>query len=285
MHHTTNQDYPRLIVLPLVPAQGQAFDGIGLGIHFFLGNLFAVHPKLTECWFGWRIKKIFTDPAAFTGYCRNKSFLPDIVSLGRQEKVGYWLEGEFDKQEKTIQVSLVLHDIDGPDYKTTLPMTLEDGLLDFRHRFFDWLDTVGLGFSQTDATLWFEHITARGFDCLGRALETLYLKYITKTGPAVDTIDLHWFEQAVKAAPDAYLAHDLMGWGHYKNQAIGSARGSFETALSLNKNGVGAVSGLLGCAVAEKNRKKALFHALEKAGITGTDPAKAAAAVDKKFAD
>ena len=42
----------RLIVMPFAPDREQAFDGTGLGIHFLLGNLFGVHTRLTECWFG-----------------------------------------------------------------------------------------------------------------------------------------------------------------------------------------------------------------------------------------
>jgi hypothetical protein len=32
---------------------------------------------------------------------------------------------------------------------------------DFIYRFFEWLDTAGLGFSQTDAAVWPEQMTAR----------------------------------------------------------------------------------------------------------------------------
>jgi hypothetical protein len=79
----------RLIVMPFVPESGQAFDGTGLGIHFLLGNLFGVHSGLTECWFGWRVKKIFQDGDAFSDYCRGRCSGPDIQALGRQEQVRY----------------------------------------------------------------------------------------------------------------------------------------------------------------------------------------------------
>jgi hypothetical protein len=72
----------RLIVMPFVPVPGRAFDGIGLGIHFLLGNLFGVHSGLTECWFGWRVKKIFQDGPAFSDYCRGRCSGPDIQGMG-----------------------------------------------------------------------------------------------------------------------------------------------------------------------------------------------------------
>jgi hypothetical protein len=274
---------PRLIVMPFVPDTGRVFDGTGLGIHFLFGNLFGVHPGLTECWFGWRVKKIFSDPAAFTAYCRGNTRQPDIQALGRQENVRYWLTGSFDGQGKTLQVSMVLHDINGADYKAILPMSLDDGLLDFRHRFLNWLETAGLAFPQTDAALWPEYITARGLDYLGCGLESLYVNYIQNVGSNEEPIDLFLFEKAVEASPDSYLAHDVKGWVLYKNQAVTAASSSFDTALALNKKGVGALSGMLWCAVNEKNRENALEYALAKAQITGTDPVKARAWVDKKL--
>ena len=49
----------RLIVLPLQPEKSQGCDGTGLGIHFLLGNVAALHTGLKEFWFGWRLTKIF----------------------------------------------------------------------------------------------------------------------------------------------------------------------------------------------------------------------------------
>ncbi len=107
--------------------------------------------------------------------------------------------------------------------------------------------------SQHRFGFWPEWVTSKGLDCLGRALETLYLNYISQTGAAGDLIDLTWFDRAVEASPRSYLAHDLLGWGWYKNQEVSRAKSCFETALSFNDKGVGALSGLMWCAVAEKN--------------------------------
>jgi hypothetical protein len=236
---------PRLIVMPFVPDSGRAFNGTGLGLHFLLGNLFGVHPGLTECWFGWRVKKIFQDETAFTAYCRGIPPLPDIQALGKQENVRYWLTGRYSQENEILQISMVLHDIQGPDDNITLPLSLDDGITDFRHRFQQWLGKAGLAFPRTDTVFWPEWITPEGLDCLGRGLETLYLNYISQTGSAGDLIDLTWFDRAVEVSPRSYLAHDLLGWALYKNQEIVRAESCFETARTFNDKGVGALSGLL----------------------------------------
>ncbi len=276
---------PRLIVMPLAPDSNQSFDGAGLGIHFLLGNLFGVHPKLTECWFGWRVKKIFPTDTAFTACCRGLPPMPDICALGKQEKVRYWLTGTYLTEGEIVQVSMTLHDIQGPVYDNTLPLSLGDGMRAFRHRLHDWLDTVDLAFPRTDTVLWPEWITSKGLDCLGRGLETLYQTYITPKGGAGNLIDLTWFNRAVAASPRSYLAHDLKGWALYKNQEITRAKSSFEAALTFNDKGVGALSGMLWCAVKEKNREKALEYALAKARVIDADPVAARAWVDKKISE
>ena len=269
--------------MPFVPEPGHVFSGTGLSIHFLLGNLFAVHSGLTECWFGWRVKKIFPDGPGFSDFCRGNAPLPDIVSLGLQEKVRYWLTGSFSCEPCIMNVSMAIHDIQGGESRVILPLSLDDGMLDFRHRFLEWIAGAGLAFPRTDAVLWPEWSTPRGLDSLGRGLEVLYLNYITQAGSGEDPMDLAWFDQAVVTSPRSYLAHDLKGWGLYKNQAVITAQAAFESALALNEKGVGALSGLLWCAVQGKNRNSALGYALAKARVIGGDPAKARAWVEKKF--
>ncbi len=274
---------PRLIVMPFAPVQDQAFDGTGLGIHFLLGNLFGVHPGLTECWFGWRIKKIFPDDRSFADYCRGVSCMPDFQALGKREAVRYWLTGGYAAEKGGFQVSMRLHDIQGHVHDTTLPLSLDDGMVGFRHRLQEWLAVADLAFPRTDTVLWPERMTPEGLDCLGRGLETLYLNYITQAGADGDSIDLTWFDRAVAVSPRSYLARDLLGWALYKNQEIVQAASCFDTALTLNEKGVGALSGRLWCAVTQKDRTRALTCALAKARVTDADPETARAWVAKKL--
>ena len=65
----------RLVVLPFQPQEEQSYDGIGLAIHFLLGNIVAIHTGLKEFWFGWRVKKIFPEKERLVAYCRGEGTL------------------------------------------------------------------------------------------------------------------------------------------------------------------------------------------------------------------
>jgi hypothetical protein len=195
------------------------------------------------------------------------------------------LTGRYSQEDEILQISMVLHDIQGPDDNITLPLSLDDGITDFRYRFQQWLGKAGLAFPRTDTVFWPEWITPEGLDCLGRGLKTLYLNYLSQTGSAGNMIDLTWFDRAVDVSPRSYLAHDLLGWALYKNQEIVRAESCFETALTFNDKGVGALSGLLWCAVAQKDRDRALVYSLAKARVTDADPKAARAWVSKKIPD
>ncbi len=278
---------PKLIVMPFQPADGQSFDGIGLGIHFFLGNLFGVHKGLLECWFGWRVKKIFPETGLLKTYCRSNKLFSDIQDLGRREKVRFWLEGQYQRSGETLSLSLVLHDIrEGSKegiskFKTCLSMALNDGLLAGRAKFFEWLETCGHPFVGIEKAGWPENISGSGLDFLGRGLETLYINYINGSG--TELIDLSLFERAVDTSKDSYLAQDILGWGLYKNGEYQMAKNAFASALNLNPDGVGALSGMMWCALCDKNRERMLQYALAKGDCRGEDPEKARAIVDKKF--
>ena len=276
---------PKMIVMPFQPAVGQLFDGVGLGIHFFLGNLLGVHGGLTECWFGWRVKKIFPKPGLFKDYCRNHKGFFDIQELGEQQKVRYWLEGCYRQAGEILFLSLVLHDTQegrGAS-KIDLQVTLTDGLLGARIAFFQWIEGCGLAFIGIENAMWPERISCQGLDFLGRGLETLYLTYIQGEGTDPNLIDLTWFDRAVGVCIDSYLIQDLKGWALYKNGEYLLAEKAFAIALDLNPDGLGALSGMMWCALVAKDRERALSYSLAKAACRGADLEKARAFVDKKL--
>jgi tetratricopeptide (TPR) repeat protein len=288
--NTADIQRPKLIVMPFQAADGQPFDGIGLGLHFFFGNLFGVHEGLTECWFGWRVKKIFPEPMLLKAYCRGNTPFPDIQALGQQEKVRFWLEGTYQQKGEKTFLDLVLHDTQDrmSASRIHLALGLSDGLVGGRAEFFAWLERCNIPFGNIEKVMWPEQITQAGLDFLGRGLETLYLNYIQ--GPdskanSADTnlIDLSWFDRSVEASAASYLAQDLRGWGLYKNGEYRLAKKAFESALKLNPNGLGALSGMMWCALGVKDREEALHYALLKADCRGEDLEKARALVNKKF--
>jgi tetratricopeptide (TPR) repeat protein len=216
-------------------------------------------------------------------YCRESKPFSGIRELGKREKVRFWLEGQYQREGEGLSLALVLHDTEGMlESKIRLFITLDDQLLGVRKQFFDWLERCGLTFVGIEKANWPEHVTARGLDFLGRALETTYLNYIQTSG-STDLIDLSWFDRAVDASKNSYLTQDLMGWGLYKNGEYKTAKKAFASALELNPDGLGALSGMMWCAVSVKNREEALHYALAKANCRGEDPEKARVFVDKKF--
>jgi len=278
---------PKMIVMPFQPAVGQLFDGTGLGTHFFLGNLLGVHGGLGECWFGWRVKKIFPEIGFFKDYCRNHKPFSDIQKLGRQQKVRYWLEGSYRQTGETLFLSLVLHDtqVGTGASKMDLQVTLNDGLLGARTAFFAWLEVCGIAFIGIEKAMWPERISCQGLDCLGRGLEALYLTYIQGEGADSNLIDLTWFDRAVDVSKDSYLVQDLKGWALYKNGEFSLAKKAFASALDLNPDGLGALSGMMWCALVAKDRERSLSYSLAKAACRGEDLEKARAFVDKKLGE
>ena len=278
------QSKPRLVVLPLQPQEGQAFNGAGLGIHFLLGNVVALHTGLREFWFGWRVKKIFLESEKLSAYCRGEYAGLDIAKLGKEQDIRYWLQGKVRQQKNLIQVTLILTDAMGGHDKLTTELTLkpDDKVTGFRKGFMSWLKTYGLPFSdaQVDKALWPEKTTLEGLDLLGRALETHYLHAAWgDKGP----LDLELFDRAASAAPGSYLAHDLKGWILYKNKDYQAAEESFRSALRLNPNGLGAMAGLMWCAIYTNNEDKANTWAAAKADLRGESRDAARAAVRRRM--
>lgn len=271
----------KLIVMPFQPGPGQEPDGTGLGVHFLLGNLFCLHPGLLECWFGWRVKKIFSDPLSLTSYSMGNEPFQDIGALGSREKVRFWMEGMYWSDLETVRIEAVLHDTRGAVLiRSGFTLDCEDGCLGFRKDFFDWLGNCGLGCDRPSPAFWPEKITLAGLDSLGRALEILYMNYVDGSDAP---IDLARFEKAATLCPKSYLCQDLLGWGLYKNDQNHRAAEAFAKAVALNPDGMGALAGLMWCALAEQDREKTLGYALEKGRCRGEDPAKARAFVEKKF--
>jgi hypothetical protein len=275
---------PRLIVLPLQPQEGQAYDGIGLGVHFLLGNVVALHTGLKEFWFGWRVKKIFLEKQRLIASCRGEGPQLDISKLGKEQGIRYWLWGSVQQRGSKIQVALVLTDTMGERDERSIELTLDPAgqLIGFRKGFLAWLEACGLPFSDAQAAkaLWPEKTTTEGLDLLGRSLETYYIHSSWgEKGP----LDLEVFDRAASEAPSSYLAHDLKGWALYKNKDYNAAQESFSSALKLNSNGLGALAGLMWCAIYTNDEQKAYKWAMAKADLRGESHEAAKASVKRRM--
>jgi len=279
---TPMDNRPKMIVLPLQPDVGQAYNGIGLGIHFLLGNMIVVYPELAEFWFGWRVKKIFKRVSDLSDFCRGKKTM-DIPQLAKEQEIRFWLSGRYAQKKGMIQVSLLLYDADHKKTCTKMfRLYFYDFLVSFAHDFLEWLgqSSLPLDHRQMPNAVWKEDTSIQGLEYLGRALERFYQRGMD---PSMQKKAVDGFEKAVNQAPESYLAHDLEGWNFYKNQSCKNARQSFKKALEKNAAGVGAIAGMIGCHVCEKNREKALAFSMAKADVRNDPHDSALEFIEKKF--
>lgn len=262
------KDMSRCIVLPLQPESAPDFNGVGLALHFLLGNTIVLHTGLKEFWFGWRVKKIFPEKKDLAGYCRGKDGRLDLKRLSAEQGIHLWIHGQVVDRRVTILLFNASKDEQAPSM--TIPFSIEDELVGFRQAFIYWLEDCGLPFpeEQKKHALWPEKISTQGMDILGRALEAFYL-YSSYDGQG--GIDLRLFKEAVSTSPGSFMCQNLLGWAYYRNKFYKEAKASFLKALQANPNGTGAMSGLMWCGVFTKNREEALYWAERKAEVRQED--------------
>ena len=262
------KDMSRCIVLPLQPESAPDFNGVGLALHFLLGNTIVLHTGLKEFWFGWRVKKIFPEKKDLGGYCRGKGGRLDLKRLSAEQGIRLWIHGQVVHRDVTISLFDALKDKQAPS--KTILFSIEDELVGIRQAFMYWLADRGLPFpeEQKKSALWPEKISMQGMDILGRALEAFYL-YSSYDGQG--EIDLRLFKEAVAIAPDSFMGQDLLGWAYYRNKCYNEAKASFLKALQANPKGTGAMSGLMWCGVFTENREEALYWAERKAEVRQED--------------
>ena len=278
---------PKLIVLPLQPDKDQEYNGIGLGIHFLLGNMMAIHPELAEFWFGWRANKIFKSVSEFQAFCRGNNDI-DLNRVAKEQKIRFWLYGRYRQKKDMIFVSLTLYDADlKKNNEIKFSLDTADFFVDFGHVFFQWLALCNLPLDhcQMKKAMWKENISIKGLDYLGRAVETTYLNYIDASLFKDGLFDLEWFEKAVIESPLSYLTHDIKGWAFYKNKAYGKSKDSFKKALKKNADGIGALAGMMWCYVFEKNKEKAMEFSIAKADVKKDYHESAIKFIEKKFSN
>ncbi len=259
---------PQCIVLPFQPDPSEDFNGVGLALHFLLGNVMALHTGLKECWFGWRVNKIFPEKTDLKAYCRGKEVSVDLHQVSTEQNVRFWLYGKAGDRFVTVFL------FDAADNEQSLskriPVSYSDGLVEFRRIFLDHLAACGHPFpaKQVQPALWAETISMQGMDILGRALESFYL-HSAYSGKG--KIDSGLFEKAAAVAPNSFMAQDILGWASYRSQDYRAAKESFLRALLSNPHGIGAMSGLMWCGVYTGDREEAQFWAARKAEVRGED--------------
>ena len=264
---TKKTDLPRCIVLPLLSGSGSKFNGIGLAVHFLLGNVIALHTRFREFWFGWRVGKVFKNANDLKAYNRGKVPSPNIKELGPEQEIRIWLKGSLHGSKSESATELTLVDIEKERETRSGPFILDfdQHLIGFRTEFLTWIERCGFPMpeSRRQKVLWPEAASPRGFDCLGRALEAFYI-FSAWEGTVLESI---WFERAVSEIPNSYMANNLKGWALYRNKDYETAKKSFERALEINRDGVAAVGGMMWCGIVTGDEKEAYHWSAVKAEL------------------
>jgi hypothetical protein len=266
------------IVLPFRDTRDLPFNGTGLALHFLVANFLVLHTGFSELWFGSRVKRIFSEEATFQRYCRYSSDaadIPDLIQVSQSQQVRFWLQGSLADQA----VSLHLWDARAPHAvhpPVDLPISIEDNLIGLRRHLLKWLQSIGrpMPQAQVQAALWPETIGPEGLDAVGRALERFYI--FSAYGDK-NALDLSPFAVAVSTAPKSFMAHNLLGWAHYRNRNYPAARDALLASLKINPAGVGPMSGLMWCGVYGKDLEQTLLWSSRKAGARHEDTAAARA--------
>ncbi len=260
----------RFIVLPLQTEDHNHFNGVGLTLHFLLGNTIATNTYLKEFWFGWRVAKLFSDEQKLEGFNRGKIKLLNLKQLSREQNVRFWLSGQVVGNHSTLY--LYDGDDDGPVSPRTIAYSFDDDLIGFRKTFIQWLEECGLPYAQVNrrSALWPEKINLKAANVLGRALERFYIYSAyghSKKGP----IDLTLFEEAVESSPQSFMSQNLLGWAYYRNENYDHSKQAFLRALQENPVSPGAMSGLMWCGVYTNNEEEALYWTRRKASVMNKD--------------
>ncbi len=90
---THQKTKPQAIVFPIRTKNRESQGGVGMGLHFLLGNVMILNSGLKEMWFGWRVNKIFPEYEDFRSYCHDKGPSFNITQPGHEQKIRYWLGG------------------------------------------------------------------------------------------------------------------------------------------------------------------------------------------------
>lgn len=262
----------RFIVLPLQPETAAQYTGVGLALHFLLGNTVVLNTNLKEFWFGWRTSKLYPTREELTAYLKGRNEPMAFKQLSEEQKIRFWLYGRV----KGETAALSIYDSATDSHADTeIPFSTEDHLTGFRRAFIRQLDGYGIAFPgdmQTRA-LWPEKASPEGLDMIGRALESFYYysSYTDRTG----RIDTSPFEKAVALAPESFMSQNLLGWAHYRNEEYRKARTGFLRAVLVNDAGTGAMSGLMWCGIFMQDKEEALFWASRAAEVRNQDVARA----------
>ncbi|GFK92245.1 Photosystem I assembly protein Ycf3 [Fundidesulfovibrio magnetotacticus] len=270
---------PKLLVLPVLPAQGQVDGSLGMGVQNALEMTLFAHDGLEQNALIWHLGKLFASEKDFREYAVGRGPAIDPGEAARKAEVRYVLGGRFtDAKRRTVDAWLF--DVQGGNMaRAVLPLDPDTGLQGLRAGLLDFLASNGLPLAegQRSRTLWTEKTSPKALEALGAATMEHYAVHGFRDKDAKP--DLAPYKEAARLAPESYLARNWLGWGLWRYGDNAAIAREFEAALKLNPDGVDALDGMVTLAGRSGDHQEEARWAGRKAQARGEDRAEAEARV------
>ncbi|MBI4804529.1 MAG: hypothetical protein HY795_04770 [Desulfovibrio sp.] len=259
----------RAIVLPLQPAQGTEYDGLGPAVQNVIENLLALHPACEETYLLRHMRLPFPTSGDLQSYILGKRPPQEPLAGLVREGARFVLGGRI---LPGLLAEVWIADLTtGKSSVAVLPIDANGGLLGLRRGVIDLLgrmDGLALAPAQAAKMLTPDKTTGNALRVFGRSYGSYLVLSHLGTRSA---LDLALSKRAVDLAPQSYLATNMHGWMLYASRKREDAIHFFRAALKIDPNGVDALDGMVQTSLRQGGLDAALPWTLRKARTRGTD--------------
>jgi len=259
----------RAVVLPLQPAEGAEYDGLGPAVQNVIENLLALHPACEETYLLRHMRIPFPTAGDLQSYILGKRPPQEPLAGMVREGARYVLGGSI---LPGLLAKVWIADLNtGKSSVSVMPIDANTGLLALRRGVIDLLgrmDGLALAPGQAVKMLTPDNTTTEALRVFGRSYGS-YLVFSHLGNRS--SLDLALSKQAVDLAPHSYLAINMHGWMLYASRKRDDAVQAFREALKIDPNGVDALDGMVQTALRQGGLDAALPWTLRKARTRGTD--------------
>jgi tetratricopeptide (TPR) repeat protein len=259
----------RAVVLPLQPAQGTEYDGLGPAVLNVIENLLALHPACEETYLLRHMRIPFPTAGDLQSYILGKRPPQEPLAGLVREGARYVLGGSI---LPGLRAEVWVADLTtGKSFVSVLPIDANGGLLALRQGVIELLgkmDGLALAPAQAAKMLTPDKTTSEALRIFGRSYGS-YLVFSHLGNRS--SLDLALSKRAVEVAPQSYLAANMHGWMLYASRKREEAVQFFRDALKLDPNGVDALDGMVQTALRQGGADAALPWTLRKARTRGAD--------------
>lgn len=257
----------RALVLPLQPAEGTEYDGLGPAIQNVIENLLALHPALEETYLLRHMGGPFPTAGDLQSYMLGKRPWREPLAGAAREGARYVLGGRI---LPGLQAQVWLLDIKrGKTFTATVPIDAQMGLVACRRALIDFLGSdAGLAFPPEQAAKALTPII--GTSGALRAFGLSYGSYMVFSHLGRRSyLDLELSRRSADKAPRSYLALNMHAWLLYVSRQYTEAEEFFKKALATDPNGMDSMDGMAQCAMLTGGIEAATPWVLRKARTRG----------------